>query len=90
MRKERMVATMFLIVVLAGVLALPQGFAKTKVRTKNFGNRPQLVPAPIKTPANSPITTHQSGNGLLVLSSGLPSNHLDASGNEAFALPVNM
>jgi hypothetical protein len=81
MRKERMVAMMFLVVVLAGVLALPQGFAKTKVMTKNFGNRPQLVPAPVKTPAKSPITTHQSGSGLLV-SNGLQSN-------VAFATSVN-
>jgi hypothetical protein len=79
MRKERMVAMLFLIVVLAGVLALPQGFAKTKVTkvgTKNFGNRPTKSVVSVPTPP-PPITTHQSRNGLL----GQSSYHLEGLGN---------
>jgi len=83
MGKEKIVAMMFLIVVLAGVLALPQGFA-----TKNFGNRPTPITRP--TPRQSPVITHQSGSGLLGQGSDLPSNHLEGSGNVAFATPVNM
>jgi len=69
MRKEKLVPMILLIMVLVAVVTLPQGFAKTK----NFGNRP--TPAPHPVPQQSPpITTKQSGNGLLILSNSIPSN----------------
>ena len=87
MRKEKIVPMIFLIMVLAVVLTLPQGSA-----TKNFGNKPS-IPPPRPSPT-SPIAPHQSGNGLLVLSNSLPSNHLeglefkDGSVNVAFTTPL--
>lgn len=87
MRKQKMFPMLFLIMVLVVVLTLPQGFA-----TKNFGNRPTPIVRPIHQ--QSPPITHQSGNGLLVLSNSLPSNHLDVlefkdgSGSVAFATPL--
>lgn len=91
MRKERMLTMIFLVMFLVTVLTLPQGFAKTKI-TKSFGNRPS-PPLPVHH-QSSPITNHQSGSGLLVLSNSLPSNHqdvlefTDGSDNVTFATPI--
>jgi hypothetical protein len=88
MRKERMFPMIFLVMFLVAVVALPQGFAKG---TKSFGNRP-VPPLPVHHQAS--IATHQSVNGLLVLSNSLPSSHQDLleftddSGIAAFATPL--
>ena len=78
MRKERMFAMVLLIMVLVAVVALPQGFAKTKIRTKNFGNRPQMTPIPSSTPSHAPVIPHPLGISVPQQSNGLLSYHLGA------------
>ena len=81
MRKDRMVPMMLLVIVLVGVLTLPQGFAKV---TKNYYGNKQ-TPLPSWTHAYTMRLKHsyqtktyapESGNGLPIQGSGLPSNHL--------------
>ncbi|HXZ90912.1 MAG TPA: hypothetical protein VEG61_07605 [Candidatus Dormibacteraeota bacterium] len=79
MRKERIVPMMLLVIVLVGVLTLPQGFA-----SKNYyGNKQtplasflHYYAARLQHPTQTKTYAQQSGNGLPVQASGLPSNHL--------------
>jgi len=87
MSKERMVPIMFLVIVLVGVLTLPQGFAafKPNVKTK-YGNKQIPLPSFLHTYAirlrleqqHSTKTTYaqQSGSGLPIQAGSLPSNHI--------------
>jgi len=84
MRKEKMFPMMFLVIVLVGVLTLPQGFASVpKVNKVGIGgNRQTPLPSTLHSIAmalkQSKTKTYaqQSGNGLPIQGSGLPSNRL--------------
>jgi hypothetical protein len=80
MRKERIVPMMFLVIVLVGVLTLPQGFA-TFPKVGIGGNRQTPLASTLKTIAiahsiKRTTSTQQSGNGLPIQGNGLPSNRL--------------
>ena len=83
MRKERIVPMMFLVIVLVGVLTLPQGFASVPKFNKVGigGNRQTPLASTLKTIAiahsiKRTTSTQQSGNGLPIQGNGLPSNRL--------------
>ena len=80
MRKERIVPMMFLVIVLVGVLTLPQGFAAFK-KVGIGGNRQTPLSSTLKTIAiahsiKRTTSTQQSGSGLPIQGSGLPSNRI--------------
>jgi len=84
MRRARIIPMMFLVIILVGVLTLPQGFAafKPNVKTKYGNKQTPLQPflhyyaLRLQHATQTRTYAQQSTSGLPPQGTGLPSNHL--------------